>query len=179
MEDVRQVVLVFHDRVDVLVGARYLVDHALVLAADDAFGLLGHVGFGEQFLGGGAAHPAAGTVRAGAEALGVAFAADDIAAHAHAAGDDPKVAFAGADGALAGYPDVGAEVVFAFDVVMVAVDDFARHFEGGQVARQGCQHEIDHRLAVLEGVFLRPADGLDVVVEMLGSFGEVGQVLVG
>src|SRR6185503_9705648 len=39
MHHLHEVGLVRHDLVDVLVGARDLVDHALVLAADDAFGL--------------------------------------------------------------------------------------------------------------------------------------------
>lgn len=42
-----------------------------MLAADDAFGLFGHVGFGKLLLG--------GRQRARAEALRVALAVDDIA----------------------------------------------------------------------------------------------------
>lgn len=119
-----------------------------------------HVRLGELLLGGRAAHPAAGAVRAGTEAFRIALSADDVAPRAHAAGDDAQVALSGADGSLTGDPDVRAEVVLAFDVVMVAIDDLARHFESGKVARQGGQHEIDHRLAVLESVFLCPADGV-------------------
>ncbi len=50
-----QIRLVRHDLVDVLVGSRDLVEHALVLAADDALGLGGQVGDGEPMLGRGAA----------------------------------------------------------------------------------------------------------------------------
>jgi len=45
-----QIGLIRHHRVDVLVGAGNLVDHALVLAADHALGLAREVGRGKWFL---------------------------------------------------------------------------------------------------------------------------------
>src|SRR6218665_2135103 len=95
--------LVCHHLVDVLVRAWNLIEHAFVLAAEDAGGLSLQVGFGEVLLGIGSAHAAAGTVGAEAEALGMALATDDVA-RAHAARHDAQVAFAGADGAFAGHP---------------------------------------------------------------------------
>src|SRR5580765_1296346 len=97
-----------HHRVDVLVGARRLVDDALVLAALDAFRHALVVGDREAALGLAARHRAAGAVAAGVEALAVALAADDEAARAHRSGDDAEFALARADGALARDPHLGA-----------------------------------------------------------------------
>ena len=53
-----------------------------------------------------------------------------------------------------------------------------RVMDGRQVTRERFQHQIHHRLAVGHCVVLRPAHGLDVVVEVPRAFGEVRQVPV-
>src|SRR6218665_3947048 len=70
--------LVCHHLVDVLVRAWNLIDHAFVLAAEDAGGLSLQVGLGEVLLGIGSAHAATSAVGAGAEALGIALVTDDV-----------------------------------------------------------------------------------------------------
>src|SRR5258706_9276667 len=90
-----QVGLVGHHLVDVLVGAGDFVEHAFVLAADDAFGLPLQILDGKCLLRCVAAHPAAGAVRAGVEALGVALAAHDVAARALSAANEAKLACPG------------------------------------------------------------------------------------
>src|SRR5258708_38958001 len=92
MHYVDQVGLVGHHLVDVLVGAGDFIEHAFVLAADDAFGLPLQILDGKCLLGCVAAHPAARAVCAGGEALGVALAAHDVAARAHAAGNYAELA---------------------------------------------------------------------------------------
>src|SRR5437762_13310 len=104
MYDLHQVGLVRHDLVDVLVGARDLVQHALVLAADHPPRLRLQVFYAELLLRGVAAHAAPGAVRARMEALGRAAPADDVAARAHAARNDAELTGARADCALAGEP---------------------------------------------------------------------------
>ncbi len=64
VHNVHQVVLVRHDGVDVLVGARDLVDQALVLAVLYALGLLLQVFAGEAPCGLAATHTPAGAVGA-------------------------------------------------------------------------------------------------------------------
>src|SRR5262245_40968930 len=171
-----QVGLVRHDLVDVLVGARDLVEHALVLAADDALRLGLQIRDGKRLLGRVAAHPAPRAVGAGVEALGRTPAPHDVAASAHATRDDAEVAGARADRALAREPDVLTEVPLAPDVVMVAVHRLAGHLEGGNMPRQRLEHEVHHFLSVGARVVLRPADRLDVVVEMPCTFREIGEI---
>src|SRR5512134_4038157 len=179
MDDLDKVRLVRHYLVDRLVGRRDLVDDAFVLAADDTARLLFQIFQIEFLVGGIPAHEAAGTVRAGVEALRRALAAHDIAASAHAAGDDAELARAGADRSLAREPDRFAVVLFALDVIVVAVDRRARYFERRQMAAHGVQNQLHHFLAVGARVVLRPADRLDVVVEVLRVLREVGEVRVG
>src|SRR5437870_3785114 len=109
--------LVRHHLVDVLVGAWNFVEHALVLAADDALRLALQVLHGECLLCRIAAHPAPGAVRTRLEALGVAGAAHDVAPRAHAAGNDAELAAAGADRPLAREPHRLAVMHLALDVV--------------------------------------------------------------
>src|SRR5689334_11708806 len=85
VDDVDEIGLIGHHLVDVLVRARDLVDHALVLAADHAPGLGLQVLDGETLLRGIAAHPAARAMRARVEALRRSLAEHDVAARAHAA----------------------------------------------------------------------------------------------
>ncbi len=70
---IHQVRLVFHDLVDVLVGARDLVDNTFILAALDAGSLRNQVFPGELTLRNSSRHPTSGAVRAGAERLLVAL----------------------------------------------------------------------------------------------------------
>src|SRR5690606_7457010 len=121
VDDLDEVGLRGHDRLDGLVGGRGLVDHRLVLATLDVLGRLGVIGQREALARLAPRHRPARAMAARAEALGVALAADDERLRAHAAGDDPQLTLAGPDGALAGHPDVGAVVVLAGHVVVVAV----------------------------------------------------------
>src|SRR5438876_5609238 len=86
-----EILLRRHHGLDVLVGRGRLVDHVLVLAALDAFGGRSVIGQREAALGLAAAHRTAGAVRAALEALCIALAAHDVAARAHAAGDDAQL----------------------------------------------------------------------------------------
>src|SRR5258708_9130044 len=174
-----QVRLVGHDLVDVLVGAGDLVDHAAVLAANHALSLQLEIFRRETALRFIPAHSPAGAVRAGLKALRRALPPDDVAARAHAAGDDTKLARPGADRALARQPDALAVMNLALDVIVVAVDRRAGDLEGRQVPAQRVEREVHHLGAVRGRVILRPADRLDVVVEMRRAFGKVGQVRVG
>src|ERR1051325_1352131 len=76
--DLDEIALVLHHLVDVLVGARDLVEHAVILAALDAAGLVHEVAHGERALGLAAAHAAARAVRRGLERFGVAQPAHDV-----------------------------------------------------------------------------------------------------
>lgn len=103
MQDLGQIVVIGQHHVDVLVSARNLVDHALVLAADRAFGLLGQVTFSELLFGCGTAHASAGIMGAGAEALWVALSANNVAMRPHAAGHNAQLTFTGANRPLTGH----------------------------------------------------------------------------
>src|SRR5690349_7620788 len=98
--DLDQVVLVRHHLVDVLVGAGNLVQHAFVLAADHAFGLLLEIRDRELLCRLVATHAPSGAVGAGVEALRRAAPAHYVAARAHAARDDAELARARPDRAL-------------------------------------------------------------------------------
>src|SRR5262245_3545722 len=100
MRDFDQVGLVRHHLVDVLVGARDLIDHAAVLPTLDTFRLLREVEAIELLLRRRAAHAPACAVRARAERLRVPLAAHDERTRAHAARDDPELALARADRTL-------------------------------------------------------------------------------
>src|SRR3990172_929647 len=104
MYDLHEVGLVRHHFVDVLVGAGNFIQHAFVLAADDAFGLLFQIADRKPLLRLGPAHPAPGAVGAGVEALRRAPAAHDVGARAHAARDDAEVPRTRADRAFAREP---------------------------------------------------------------------------
>src|SRR6266850_7056329 len=77
MDDLDEIGLRRHDRVDVLVGARRLVDDAFVLPALDmgrGFDVVGHGEAAPRFV---ARHGATGAMRAGLERIGIALAAHD------------------------------------------------------------------------------------------------------
>src|SRR5690606_5714359 len=120
--DLDQVPLLVDDLLDRLVRARDLVDDAGVLAALHAPRLLLQVLGGEAPLGRVAAHPAAGAVGRRVEGPGVAETLDDVRARAHGARDDPVLAGARADRALAGDEQVHAVVALLGHVVVVGAD---------------------------------------------------------
>ncbi len=179
MQRLDQIGLIGHHLIDVLVRPGDLVEHALVLAAFDALGLRLEIGAREAALGLGPAHAAPGAVGAGVEGLRVALAAHDVGARAHAARDDPELAFARADRPLAGHVDTLAEVLFLLHVVVMAVDRLVGSFERREVAAQRLEDQFQHFAPVGECIVLRPADRLDVVVEKPGPFVEPGEVAVG
>src|SRR5438105_880671 len=150
-----QVLLLFHDLPDVLVGAGNLVEDPAVLAALDALGLLPQVVDGEAFLGLAPAHLPARSVGSALEAHRVAQTADDEGSGPHRPWDDAEIALAGADGALARHEDLLAEVDLLGDVVVMAVDGFA---EPGLRAEppEDVLVEVEHRLAVRPRIALRP-----------------------
>src|SRR5690606_12983770 len=107
---------------DVLVRGRTFVEHPFVDAGFDAVHRRLVRLEGDRLLGLAARHHPARAVRAAAEALGIAEPFDDEAAGAHRPRNDAEVALASAHRALAGNPDVFAEVMLAGGVVVVAVD---------------------------------------------------------
>jgi hypothetical protein len=62
---------------------------------------------------------------------------------------------------------------------VVAVHRLVGDLEGGQMPVQRFEHELHHLLAVRPRVVLRPADRLDVVIEVRRALGEVSEVAVG
>src|SRR5215472_2607493 len=63
-------------------------------------------------------------MRTAVEAFLIALPANDVASSAHRSRNDPEIAFARANRALACYEDVLAEMVLSRDIVVVAVDGF-------------------------------------------------------
>src|SRR5262245_22088473 len=132
MDDLDEIFLRAHDRVDRLVRTGGLVEHGGILAALDAGSGGGVIRDGEAAAGLLAGHRSPGTVAARFEALAVALTADDVRLRAHAARDDAELAGAGPHGALASHEDVAAEVSLARDVVVMTVDRLVGHGEGRQ-----------------------------------------------
>jgi hypothetical protein len=83
MEDFDKIALGSHDRVDILVGARRLVNYPFVFAAFDARSGSFMIGESEGFLRGPAAHLSAGTMGTAMEALGIALPAHNETASTH------------------------------------------------------------------------------------------------
>jgi hypothetical protein len=70
-------------------------------------------------------------------------------------------------------------VPLARDVVVVAVHSLRRRDDGTtERRRDGLDRAREHHVAVGPGVLLRPADGLQVVVEVGRPLGEVGEVAI-
>src|SRR5688500_1791868 len=90
--DLHELLLRLPDRVVLLLRARRLVDHVLVLAALDAGGRRRVVREGEPLLRLRPRHRPTRAVAARVEALRVALAAHDVRARTHAARDDAEVA---------------------------------------------------------------------------------------
>jgi len=127
MDDLDKIALGRHDRVDILVGARRLVNYPFVFAAFDARSGGFVIGESEGFPRGPAAHLSAGTMGTAVEALGIALPAHNETACTHRSGDDPEIVFTGTDRALACHQDVLTKMVLFRDIVVMAVD----HFELG------------------------------------------------
>ena len=179
MHHVDEIGLVGHHLVDILVGTRDLVEHALVLAAFDALRLLREIGARVAALRFAPAHAAPGPVSAGAERLGVALAAHDVGARAHAARDDAELALARPDRALAGDVDELAEMLFLLHVVVMAVDRLAGNLERRKVAAKRLEDQLEHLAPVGECVVLRPPHRFDVVFEELRALAEPAKIAVG
>src|SRR5207244_2607772 len=101
MHNFHQVLLCGHDRLDGLVSGGRFVNDLGVLAAFYAFGHALVVLHREAALRLRARHGAARAVAATHKAFRVAFAANDVRAGSHAAGNDTHVAFASTDSAFA------------------------------------------------------------------------------
>jgi hypothetical protein len=106
-------------------------------------------------------------VAAALEALGVALAADDEAARAHRAGDDAELAGAGAHRALARDEDVLAEWRSRASSCGGSSTAAASAANGGAARPREPLEDRRHHQRRLAREVLRPADRLDVVVEVL------------
>src|SRR2546429_305196 len=123
MHNFHQVLLCGHDRLDGLVSGGRFVNDLGVLAAFYAFGHALVVLHREAALRLRARHGAARAVAATHKAFRVAFAANDVRAGSHAAGNDTHVAFASTDSAFASDQNVLVVMAFAGHIVVVAVED--------------------------------------------------------
>src|SRR5829696_6591409 len=119
--DLDEVARVGHDDVDVLVGGRYLVEEGVAVPPLDAPHRLLQLGAGEGLARPRPREHPAGAMRRGLQRLGVAEAADDVARRPHRAGDEPVLPSPRLDGALAGDPEVLAEVPLPLGEVVVAI----------------------------------------------------------
>src|SRR6266851_5856778 len=118
-------------------------------------------------------------MRTAVEALGIPLAADDIGARAHAAWNDAKITLARPDRSLPGDPDVLAEMVLALDVVVMAVHGLDGSLDlATQRSAHRAQRRRHHHLALHHGEALRPADGFEIVFEILLALRQISEVLV-
>src|SRR6516165_3929347 len=101
VDDFDQIGLGSHYRVDRLVGRRGLVNDVGILSTFDAGRQADVVFDRESPFGLAAGHGAPGTVAATHEALGIAFAANDVGTGTHAAGNDAHITDLRANRALA------------------------------------------------------------------------------
>src|SRR6516225_4867809 len=181
VDDFDEVGLCSHDRVNGLIGCRRLVNDVGILAAFDAGRHTDVVFDSETALGFAAGHGSAGAVTAALEALGIAFATDDVGTGTHAAGNNAHVADLRAHRTFASNENVLAVVVLACDVVVMAVDGLhvggkGSHFTGSADRFDDLAH---HEIAIDAGEVLSPFDRFDVIAEMFGVLRKVCQILVG
>src|SRR5258706_6556948 len=137
MDDLHKIGLGCHHCFYWFVGRRGFVDHIRVLPALHAFRHPCVIFHREPALGLVARHRAPGSVTATAEALRVAFAADDVRTRAHAAGNDSHVALARTHRAFARHQYVLAEVRLARHIVVMTVDGLHFPVERRNFARAG------------------------------------------
>src|SRR5262249_28197212 len=149
VDDLDEVALRRHHRVDRLVRARRLVQHGVVLAALDALRRGRVVRERERPARLVARHPAPGAVAAAVEALRIALAAHDVGARTHAARNDAELARARADRTLARHEHVLAIVVLARDVIVVAVHGLhcGPEWRDPLATLHGPDHRAHHQLA--------------------------------
>ncbi|OLL89030.1 hypothetical protein Ae356Ps1_6311c [Pseudonocardia sp. Ae356_Ps1] len=174
-----QVGLLRHDRVEVLVRAGDLVDHAGVLAALDALGLGLQVGDRELPARRPPRHAAPGPVRRRPVGLLVPQPGHDERPGAHRAGDDPLAAALGGDGALAGHDELDAVVGLLGHVVVVAGHLRLEADRAAQRPDQCGIEQLDHHPAVEPRVLLCPVQVGPVGLHLRGAGEEHGQVAVG
>src|SRR5271157_2493190 len=145
MLDLDQIGLRRHDGLDVLVGSRGLVEHALSLGTFDPLGGLPVIFHGEALPGLRPAHEPAGAVAAAIEAVRVATSPHDEGGGPHAAWDHPAIACSRPDRSLARDEDILAVVVLALHVVVGAVDFNQRRtnlkIEASQYVDDSLHHE--------------------------------------
>src|SRR6516225_856264 len=180
VDDFDQIGLRSHYRVNRLIGRRGLVNDVRILSTFDASRHAPVVFDRKSAFGLAAGHGAAGTVAAAHEALGMAFAADDVGTGAHAAGNDAHVADLRAHSTLAGDENVLAVVALARHVVVLAVDGLHVRRKGPYPAGIADRFDdlADHEVAIDARKVLSPFDRLDVIPEMFGVLWEIRQVLV-
>src|SRR5712692_5233147 len=99
--DLYQIALVSHHRLDVFVSAGNFVQHPYIFAAFNARGLTRQVVFGEGSFGRTSRHLASSPVRAGVETLCRATSLNDERFRAHRSGNDAVDIFLSIDRALA------------------------------------------------------------------------------
>ena len=178
VDGLHQVPGLLHDQVDVLVGPGHLVKEGVRAPDLDALHLPVEVVHGEGPPGLAAAHAPSGPVGGGVEGRAVAQPPDHVAAGAHGAWDEPHLALPRLDRSLAGDEDVLPPVVLPLGEVVVALDAFLLGERPGP-GRQGFQRPVGHLVAVEPGELLAPLQICEVVAELLGVLGQVGQVFVG
>src|ERR1700730_16556070 len=121
-DDLHQIALVSHHRLDVFVSAGNFIQHAYILAAFNARSLARQIVFRKRSFGRATRHLAAGPVRAGVETLGLALPFHDERFRTHRSGDDAIDIFLSIDRALARDENLLAIVLLERDVVVMAVD---------------------------------------------------------
>ena len=148
MDDFHEIGLRRHHRVNRLVRCRSFVDHILILPALDAFRHPHVILYCKSALGFIARHGPPCAMAATTEALRVSFAANDIRTRTHTAWDDPHIAIARPNGALARDQDVLTEMRLARHVIVVTVDCLQLRIEGQHLARipDGCDDLLHHQM---------------------------------
>src|SRR6266567_5698322 len=91
-----------------------------------------------------------------------------------------RFAFASTDSAFASDQNVLVVMAFAGHIVVVAVDGLQLGNQRAHLTRITYRIEdlVHHQVAVRARKVLRPFDGLDVIVKMLGAFRKIGEILV-
>src|SRR6266581_2520882 len=180
VDDFHEIGLRGHYGFNRLVSCGRLVDDVGILAALDARRHTLVVLYTEAPLSFRAGHGAACAVAAAHEAFHVALAANNIGARSHAPGNDAHVTFAGAHCTLARYQNILAVVALACHIVVVAIyglelGDERPHFAG---SANGADDLLHHQVTIEACKILRPFHRFDVIVEVLGAFREIGEILV-
>src|SRR5215469_16181325 len=117
-------------------------------------------------------------MRTAVEAFRIALPANDVASSAHRSRNDPEIAFARANRALACYEDVLAEMVLPRDIVVVAIDGFYLGLDCFTAKRpiDGFHRGAEHDLPVRQREVLRPPHRLDVIVKVAHALWQIGEI---